>query len=78
MTNAALTGAALPTMDDTVDGTQIVTSPAARPASRNSDLAAHLIAHRYGLAPHVSRLIAELAGLGGCESRTTASGGKAA
>jgi hypothetical protein len=80
MTNAARR-APLPTINDTVDGTHIVTSSAARTAIRNSpqlhdiDLAVLVVAKRFGLAPHVSRLIVELAGLG-CDDRTTASGGR--
>jgi hypothetical protein len=85
MNNAALAGAALPTMNDTVDGIQIVTLPAARPASRNTPHAddgdfdlALIIARRHRLKPHIARLVVGLAGLAGNDDRASASGGRAA
>jgi hypothetical protein len=75
MTNAALAGAALPTTNDTVDGTNIVTSPAARPAreihiDHASDWVAHRIATKFAVSPSVANLIAHLSGLrGSADSR---------
>jgi hypothetical protein len=39
--------------------------------------AAHLIARRFGLSDGHARVVAELAGLGGDDGRTSASGGRA-